>query len=530
MGLTREDVEYSLYLVTDSTPAILKGGHLPTVVKDAIEGGVTIVQYRDKSSDTGDLIRTAKELHEVTRAHNVPLLINDRVDVALAVGCEGVHIGQDDMDIATARRILGDKAIIGVTASSVTEALEAAKAGADYLGLGTVFATPTKENAKSIQGCSGVRSMLAALGEAGYTDTVKTVCIGGINGSNVQRVLYQTTAQSKMLDGVAVVSAIVSSQDPKETAAELRKLIATPPKFARELALRPRETLDLAKVLNEIPDIVCTLAEKTPLCHNMTNLVVQNIAANVALCVGASPIMSNNGLEGPDLAKLGGAFVVNMGTVTPEGLTNYQQALTAYNAAGGPVVFDPVGAGATQQRKNAVKTLLNAGFFDVIKGNEGEIKTVAGTAAAGEQQRGVDSGPSSLSMQQKAALVRDVAVRERNVVLMTGATDLISDGHTTLAVSNGHEYLGEITGSGCCLGTTIASYLAVHREQPLIAALAGLLHYEIAAERAAARSDVKGPGTFVPAFLDELHAYRKEAEKGQMKSLSSLAKVELVNL
>lgn len=90
-------IDYSLYLVTDSTDAILKGRHLPTIVKGAIEGGVTIVQYRDKTSDTGALIKTAKEIHAITKAAGVPFLINDRIDVALAVGCEGVHIGQDDI-------------------------------------------------------------------------------------------------------------------------------------------------------------------------------------------------------------------------------------------------------------------------------------------------------------------------------------------------------------------------------------------------------------------------------------------------
>lgn len=90
-------VDYSLYLVTDSTPAILGDRDIVTVVEAALQGGVTIVQYRDKTSDTGLLISTAKKLHAVTQKHNVPLLINDRVDVALAVGCEGVHIGQDDM-------------------------------------------------------------------------------------------------------------------------------------------------------------------------------------------------------------------------------------------------------------------------------------------------------------------------------------------------------------------------------------------------------------------------------------------------
>lgn len=104
---------------------------------------MTIVQLRDKTSETRALIQIAKDLHAITSASNVPLLINDRIDVALAVGAEGVHIGQDDLDLTTARRLLGKDAIIGVTANSLEEAEIAARDGADYLGLGTVFATPT---------------------------------------------------------------------------------------------------------------------------------------------------------------------------------------------------------------------------------------------------------------------------------------------------------------------------------------------------------------------------------------------------
>ena len=95
--MKKEQADYSLYLVTDSTPAILGPKDIVEVVEKALLGGVTCVQYRDKTSDTGILISVAKRLHEVTRKHGVPLLINDRVDVALAVGCEGVHVGQDDM-------------------------------------------------------------------------------------------------------------------------------------------------------------------------------------------------------------------------------------------------------------------------------------------------------------------------------------------------------------------------------------------------------------------------------------------------
>lgn len=136
-------LELSLYLVTDSTPAILGDRDIFHVVEQAIEGGVTIVQYRDKHEDTGCMIKIAERLLGITRKFGVPLLINDRIDVALAVGADGVHIGQDDMSIATARRLLPKGSVVGVTASSVEEAQKAIADGADYLGIGTVFGTPT---------------------------------------------------------------------------------------------------------------------------------------------------------------------------------------------------------------------------------------------------------------------------------------------------------------------------------------------------------------------------------------------------
>jgi thiamine-phosphate diphosphorylase/hydroxyethylthiazole kinase len=333
---------------------------------------------------------------------------------------------------------------------------------------------------------------------------IKSVCIGGINASNTQRVLYQIGN----IDGIAVVSAIIAAPDPCKAAKELKRLINSPPPFA--LTKQPDNVITSGSIQNKIPSIVRKLAESTPLCHNMTNMVVQNFAANVAICIGASPIMSNNGLEAADLANLGGSLVVNMGTVTPDGLSNYLMAISSYNAVGGPIVFDPVGAGATQQRRDAVKQLMSGGYFDLIKGNEGEIKTVAGTSGL-EQQRGVDSAPSTLTLDERAVIVTSLAKRERNVILMTGKVDILSDGVRTVVIENGHEYLGNITGSGCTLGTTIASFLAVHKEDKLLAALAGVLMFEIAAEKATLRNDVKGPGSFVPAFLDELYSIKKSA-------------------
>lgn len=133
------------YLVTDSTPAILGGADLLHVVEEAIKGGVTIVQYRDKHADTAVMITTAQRLHRLTRKYHIPLIIDDRVDVALAVGAEGVHLGQDDMHISDARKFLGEHAIIGISCCNMEEAENAFQHGADYLGIGTMFLTPTKQ-------------------------------------------------------------------------------------------------------------------------------------------------------------------------------------------------------------------------------------------------------------------------------------------------------------------------------------------------------------------------------------------------
>lgn len=381
----------------------------------------------------------------------------------------------------------------------------------------------SKTNTKNVIGTAGTKEILRAISEDGRN--VRAVSIGGINASTVQRVLYQSSDSKKKLDGVAVVSAIMTAKDPKKAAEDLMKLIKSPPPFASCSLANTGEKADFGNLAKLVPAIIKAVAEKNPLSHNMTNLVVQNFAANVALSVGGSPIMSNYGEEAADLCTLGGSLVINMGTVTPEGLQNYVKSLKAYNLEGAPVVFDPVGAGATAVRRSAVETLLAAGYFDIIKGNEGEIRTVFGSAV---QQKGVDSGTSTLNNTQKAAVVKDLAARERNVVVMTGAIDFVSDGERTFAVSNGHELLGKITGSGCVLGTIISLTLAVSRGDKLLAALAGLLHFEIAAEIAATREDVKGPGTFVPALIDELYNIHKAASRGDLIWLQR-ARVEAVD-
>lgn len=263
---------------------------------------------------------------------------------------------------------------------------------------------------------------------------VGTVAIGGINLSNVQRVIYQSQSPKKGLNGVAIVSAIFAAEDVKGAASTFSKLVASNPPFVTESsASRPSDAVGIQK---EVPAIVTKVVKGHPLCHNMINFVVANFAANVALamyvlpivpvhmwdyvltiislCSGASPIMSGYGLEAADLAVNGGSLLINMGTMNGQSIPNYLEAMKAYNALGNPVVLDPVGAASTEVRKNAVKELMTGGYFDVIKGNEGELKHIWGKVTS--RQQGVDSGPSTLNNRKKAMMVRDLAQKEREFI------------------------------------------------------------------------------------------------------------------
>ena len=221
--------------------------------------------------------------------------------------------------------------------------------------------------------------------------------------------------------------------------------------------------------------------------------------------------MTTDGAEAEDLAKLAGALVINIGTASADDIPHYLRAVRAYNRLGAPVLLDPVGAGATSLRRNAVQTILSGGCFQVIKGNESEILTILQHPVGA--QKGVNSTTSRLTGPDKARAVKKLAARERNVVVMTGLLDYVSDGERVYVVANGHPLLQRITGSGCTLGTTIAACVAVETEDRLLAGLAGLLLFELAAQRAGERPAVKGPGTFVPAFVDELADISRQADE-----------------
>lgn len=203
--------DYSLYLVTDRRTA--RGRSLEEVVRDAVEGGVTVVQLREKDASTRDFLELAVGLKAVTGRSGVPLIINDRVDIALACRADGVHLGQDDMNCRVAREIVGSRRIIGVSVSSVEEAVEAEANGADYLGVSPIFDTPTKTDtppATGLDGLSGIRRAVR----------LPLVAIGGINLANAAAVIRHGA------DGIAVVSAIMANPEPRSAARTLKLAIA----------------------------------------------------------------------------------------------------------------------------------------------------------------------------------------------------------------------------------------------------------------------------------------------------------------
>ena len=200
-------IDYSLYLVADTEFAA--GRDLPALVSSAVEGGATVVQLRSKGLPLRDVLELAAWISGRLDGTGVPLLVNDRVDVSLACGAAGVHLGQEDMPVPAARKILGAGRIIGVSVNTEKEAREAEAQGADYVGLGPVFPTSTKETGLAVVGTEGVAQIKRALG-------IPVVAIGGITAANAPEIARAGA------DGIAVVSAILGAPDARAAAAKLR--------------------------------------------------------------------------------------------------------------------------------------------------------------------------------------------------------------------------------------------------------------------------------------------------------------------
>lgn len=476
-------------------------------VRKAVDNGATLIQLREKTLPTLDFIERAAKVLEITRAKGIPLIINDRVDVALAVDADGVHVGQDDMPPSIVRKLIGNDKILGVSCGTPEETTRVCEEGvADYVGLGTLYPTQTKVP-KRVCGPIGIRKSLKVL--AKYKKDghwVRSVAIGGINPVNVSKVIYQCQVPGYQIDGVAVVSCIMAADDAVEATRRLLKLIGTPVPWG--WAPAKSGLVSLAS------------AAQRPLVHHITNNVVKNFSANVTLAVGASPIMSELSEEFDEFASLPSvALLINLGTPSDQIMKVFLLGLTTYNSHGSAVLFDPVAAGASRARLEACRVLLNAGHFSVIKGNLGEITaldrlSVSVTDENEPLMQGVDSLIESTEEAIKALCVR-VATEFRTVVVVTGQTNYIYDGNSQLGevkkVRGGSKYMGLVTGTGCSLGSVITAFIAVARNEKLDigqAVVDAVSLYNRAGE--AAGKDVAGPGTFMVQFLNEL---AREAQK-----------------
>lgn len=198
-----------LYFITDSTP--YEKDEFLRRVESALQGGVTLIQLREKERTTREYLELARDVHEISKKYNVPLIIDDRLDIAMAVDAEGVHLGQSDLPISLGRKLFGKDKIIGATTKTVPQALEAYNQGADYLGVGAIFPTTTK-----------VKTILTS------TDTLNEICkavpipvnaIGGLNAGNID------VLKGIPIAGVCAVSAIMKADDPKEAAINLSNAV-----------------------------------------------------------------------------------------------------------------------------------------------------------------------------------------------------------------------------------------------------------------------------------------------------------------
>ena len=207
----RHRADYRLYLVTDT--GMTGPDRLQQTVQKAVDGGVTMVQYREKKASTSEMIRQATALRKILDSSGTPLIINDRVDVALASGAHGVHVGQQDMDPETVRALMGEDALIGYSVETMQQADQIDELDIDYVGVSPIYSTPTKTDTGAPWGVDGLHALRQS--------TLKPlVAIGGLNEKTIPETLRAGA------DGIAVVSAICAAKDPRRSASMLFSLVS----------------------------------------------------------------------------------------------------------------------------------------------------------------------------------------------------------------------------------------------------------------------------------------------------------------
>ncbi|GED28585.1 hydroxyethylthiazole kinase [Brevibacillus agri] len=251
--------------------------------------------------------------------------------------------------------------------------------------------------------------------------------------------------------------------------------------------------------LESIGKLLETVRKRNPLVHNITNVVVTNFTANGLLALGASPVMAYAEQEVADMAKIAGALVLNMGTLNEREVEAMLIAGSSANRHQVPVLFDPVGAGATPYRTETAQKIVRELDVTLIRGNAAEIANVIGEAW---EIKGVDAGEAGGDV---ATLAKAAAQKLKTVVAITGKVDVIADGSRVYAIHNGHPILTKVTGTGCLLTSVMGAFAAVEKDT-LLAGAAALVTYGVAAQLAAQKTADEGPGSFQIQFLNALSA------------------------
>ncbi|MBY0147923.1 hydroxyethylthiazole kinase [Neobacillus niacini] len=248
---------------------------------------------------------------------------------------------------------------------------------------------------------------------------------------------------------------------------------------------------------SDLSSILLRVREENPLVHNITNVVVTNFTANGLLSLGASPVMAYAPEEVADMVRISRALVLNIGTLNKDVVNSMILAGKTANELGIPVIFDPVGAGATSFRTEMAKKVIKEVNISVLRGNGAEVANVLGE---NWEIKGVDGGAHQGNSME---LALRTAKKFNTIVVITGKDDVLTDGETTYLVSNGHPLLTKVTGTGCLLTSVIGAFAGVDSNY-LRASLAALTFYGIAAEKAVEQVGELGPGSFQIQFLNQL--------------------------
>lgn len=244
----------------------------------------------------------------------------------------------------------------------------------------------------------------------------------------------------------------------------------------------------------QLSDEFSSLRRKHPLVHHITNYVTVNDCANITLCIGGSPVMADAAEEVTEMVSMAGSLVLNIGTLNERQVNSMLLAGKRANELGIPIILDPVGVGATKYRTETAQKLMDQLGISIIKGNAGEIGVLAGT---GGIVRGVDSGGVT---GDPVAITSELARSSGSIVVMSGATDIVSNGKDTYLVANGHDMMGKLSGTGCMATSIVASFAAASKDFTM-GTVAALAAFGIAGEKASRKAI--SPYSFKVALFDE---------------------------